>query len=290
MKKPQRTMTHKEAVRTALELLGGKAHLKQIYPVAIKLIGDNTHSVDIKATIRRELNSSPLDFKATPDSEGWWELISYQEEVKILKEIIEQLAAIPKTNDFMRDFLKEVMHVYKHDRIKADLLRIVLRNLSYEDEALVLDAWIEEKEDAVKNALLKIAEKTSGKEQIALLTKSDKEIRHAIVNLLSAKGKNDEFIFKNKKQWWAVYRVLATYCNYPLQMTAFITKMNNLELGDIDEKRKYTYDSLCAAPKDVPYLATSKPDTWDTMKDKSDNYMQQYVVADFLMQELGIKS
>ena len=113
--KKKSEMTHKEAVRTALELLGGKAHLKQIYPVAIKLIGDNTHSVDIKATIRRELNSSPMDFKATPDSEGWWELISYQEEVRNLKEIIEQLAAIPKTNDFMQDFLKEVMHVYKHD-------------------------------------------------------------------------------------------------------------------------------------------------------------------------------
>lgn len=79
------------------------------------MIGDNTHSVDIKATIRRELNSSPMDFKATPDSEGWWKLISYQEEVRNLKEIIEQLAAIPKTNDFMQDFLKEVMHVYKHD-------------------------------------------------------------------------------------------------------------------------------------------------------------------------------
>lgn len=79
------------------------------------MIGDNTHSVDIKATIRRELNSSPMDFKATPDSEGWWELISYQEEVRNLKEIIEQLAAIPKTNDFMQDYLKEVMHVYKHD-------------------------------------------------------------------------------------------------------------------------------------------------------------------------------
>jgi hypothetical protein len=289
MKKKDK-MTHKEAVRTALELLGGKAHLKQIYPVAIKLIGDNTHSVDIRATIRRELNSSPLDFKATPDAEGWWELISYQEEVSSLKEIIEQVVAMPKTNDFMRDFLKEVMHVYKHDRIKADLLRIVLRNLGFEDEALVLDAWIEEKEDAVKNALLKIAEKAGGKRQIGLLTISDKEIKQAILNLLSAKDENDKLIFKNKKQWWAVFRVLATYCNYPLQMTAFITKMNNLELGDIDEKRKYTYDSLCAATKEVPFIATSKPSTWDAMKDKSDNYMQQYVVADFLMQKLGIKS
>jgi hypothetical protein len=35
-------------------MLGGKAQLKQIYPVAIKLRGKNTRSVDIKATIRRE--------------------------------------------------------------------------------------------------------------------------------------------------------------------------------------------------------------------------------------------
>ena len=72
--KKQGELTHKEAVKKALEILGGKAQLKQIYPVAIKLIGKNTRSVDIKATIRRELNSSPYDFKATPNVEGSWEL------------------------------------------------------------------------------------------------------------------------------------------------------------------------------------------------------------------------
>lgn len=69
-------MTHKEAIKRTLEMLGGKAYLKQIYPVAIQLIGDNTRSADIKATIRRELNSSPLVFKASPDENGCWELIS----------------------------------------------------------------------------------------------------------------------------------------------------------------------------------------------------------------------
>ena len=68
-------MTHKEAVKKALEMLGGKALLKQIYPVAIELIGNNTQSKDIKATIRRELNSSPLVFKSTPGQEGSFEFI-----------------------------------------------------------------------------------------------------------------------------------------------------------------------------------------------------------------------
>jgi hypothetical protein len=78
--KKQSELTHKEAVKKALEMLGGKA-IKQIYPVAIKLIGKNTKSVDIKATIRRELNSSPFHFKSTPGGEGSWELISYQEDI-----------------------------------------------------------------------------------------------------------------------------------------------------------------------------------------------------------------
>ena len=81
MMKTQEKLTHKEAVKKALEMLGGKALLKQIYPVAIKLIGKNTNSVDIKATIRRVLNSNPFDFKATHGVKGSWELISFQEDI-----------------------------------------------------------------------------------------------------------------------------------------------------------------------------------------------------------------
>ena len=81
MMKTQEKLTHKEAVKKALEMLGGKATLIQIYPVAIKLIGKNTNSVNIKATIRRVLNSNPFDFKSTPGVKGSWELISYQEEI-----------------------------------------------------------------------------------------------------------------------------------------------------------------------------------------------------------------
>lgn len=129
---------------------------------------------------------------------------------------------------------------------------------------------------------------TTGKE--TPLTIQDKDIKAAIGELLIVKDANDQLLFRNKKQWWAVFRVLLCYCNYPSQMTSFETKMKELEVAKVDGKRDLSYESLSAAAKEVPMMATCKPDTWHTLKDKSDNYLQQYVVAEFLMQKLGIKS
>lgn len=128
----------------------------------------------------------------------------------------------------------------------------------------------------------------NGKE--APIAKSDKDIKAAIEALQAEKDEKDAYLFQNKKQWWAVYRVLLYFCNYPKQMTSFGTKMNELEVAKVDGKRDLSYESLSAAAKEVPLMATCSPTTWNTLKDKSDNYKQQYVVADFLMQKLGIKS
>lgn len=122
------------------------------------------------------------------------------------------------------------------------------------------------------------------------IAKSDKDIKAVIEDLLKAKDDKDGFIFRNKKQWWAVYRVLSTFCNYPKQMTAFGTKMKELKVDEVDGKRDYSYDSLSAAPKEVPQMATCSPSAWNAFKDINENYKQQYDVAEFLMQKLGIKS
>ncbi len=122
------------------------------------------------------------------------------------------------------------------------------------------------------------------------ITKSDKDIKAVIEALLKAKDDKDGFIFRNKKQWWAVYRVLSTFCNYPKQMTAFGTKMKELKVNEVDGKRDYSYESLSAAPKEVPLMATCSPSAWNAFKDINENYKQQYDVAEFLMQKLGIKS
>lgn len=122
------------------------------------------------------------------------------------------------------------------------------------------------------------------------LTVSDKDIKAALEALLKEKDDKDKLLFKNKKQWWAVYRVLSTFCQYPKQMNSFKTKITDMEIDYGGNPNVMTYDSLAAAPKDVPLMATCSSSTWGTLKDKSDNYMQQYAVAEFLMLKLGIKS
>ncbi len=119
-------------------------------------------------------------------------------------------------------------------------------------------------------------------------TNSDKDIKAAIAELMVTKDDNGKYLFVNKKQWWAVYKVLMTYCDYPSHMTAFVKKMKELGLAEVDGKRDLSYDSLSAASKDLSLMAKSSPDTWEGVRDINDHYKQQYVVADFLMKKLGI--
>ena len=122
------------------------------------------------------------------------------------------------------------------------------------------------------------------------MTTSDKDIKATLESLLKEKDDKGKLLFKNKKQWWAVYRVLSTFCQYPKQMNSFKTKITDMEIDYGGNPNVITYNSLAAAPKDVPQMATSSPSAWDTYKEISDNYKQQYVVAEYLMTKLGIKS
>ena len=136
-------------------MLGGRAHTQQIYPIAIKLIGNNTKSQNIKATIRRELNSSPFAFKPTPGKEGYWELIEYQEEIAIrdkrIKELEEEnshLKAIKTEDAFIEKMLKETKKRFKHEseRNKAVAVSQILAWAGREDASENLDEWLEGKE------------------------------------------------------------------------------------------------------------------------------------------------
>ena len=111
-------------------------------------------------SICTELITHPKNFRRSPGQKGWWELVSYQQEIAELKgqvaglkEENRLLKAVPKEAAFIEKFIHEVMNVYKHDRKKADSIRIIMRTLSHEDAAAVLDAWIDEKEDELAKAL-----------------------------------------------------------------------------------------------------------------------------------------
>ncbi len=156
-------MTQKEALEQALKDLGGRAHLQDIYPVALKYI---THKEGSK--IYDSLRGCIHDkrrFRPSPDKpQGWYELLSYQEELAILKKENEELTesnrrlmSIPKEAEFVKKFLKEIMNEYKRKRAEADPIRNILRHMGHEEAAAVLDAWIDEKEDELKKALDKLA-------------------------------------------------------------------------------------------------------------------------------------
>ena len=115
----------------------------------------------------------PKNFRRSEGQKGWWELTSYQEEVANLKsKIVEltetnkQLIAIPKEADFVDRFLKEVMNEYKRKRGEADPIRNILRHMGHEKAAAVLDAWIDEKDEKSKKALVEIANNQGGLIQI----------------------------------------------------------------------------------------------------------------------------
>jgi uncharacterized protein (UPF0335 family) len=160
--KPITVMSQKEAIIQALRKLGGRAPLNEIYKYAYPL-ADFSGSQDWKATIRWYLQKCTEDFRSP--KRGWWELVSYQEEVADLKkeirelnETIKQIMAITKEAEFIHKFLQEVMNDYKRKRAEADPIRNIFRHMGYEEAAAVLDAWIDEKEDELKKALEKLAQ------------------------------------------------------------------------------------------------------------------------------------
>lgn len=178
-------MTHVNALKHVLAELGGRAQLKEVYPRVIKLITFKEGS-NIQATLRTALQRNPKYFRQSEGKpDGWWELVSYQEEFAALKKKNEELKernnvlmAIPKEAEFIEKFLAEVMNEYKRKRPDADPIRNILRHMGHEEAAAVLDAWIDEKEDELAKALLKLAEKPTYKyERGAIHLDKKKEIQ-----------------------------------------------------------------------------------------------------------------
>lgn len=80
-------MTQGEAVIKALEDLGGKATLRQIYDLAQRYatFGTKTPEESIRAILQRSPKA-----KQKVKGSGWWELASYQEEIELLKKAIRE--------------------------------------------------------------------------------------------------------------------------------------------------------------------------------------------------------
>lgn len=157
-------MTQKEAIIEALKRLGGRANLGDIYRLAPNL-GDFSGSSNWKATIRSCLQREFDTFRSS--KRGWWELVSYQEEIAErdkeiarLKAEVERLKAVKTEDDFVRRLVNATKNLFGINRKHADYVRQVLSKLGRDEEQEELLAWIERKEQkTAKKVTKKIIQK-----------------------------------------------------------------------------------------------------------------------------------
>lgn len=148
--KNEKKMTQKEAIIEALKRLGGKAVLDDIYKLAYKL-ADFSGSKDFKATIRWYLQKETDAFRST--GRGSWELLCYQEDIairdrriKTLEEENTRLKAVKTEDDFVKRLVRETKNLYKHEKVKMEVVRQILYKVGRCDAEEELDAWIEGRE------------------------------------------------------------------------------------------------------------------------------------------------
>ena len=114
-------MTINEACIKVLTELGGRAPLKLLCAKVQEIVvfkGATPYN-----SICTELINHPKNFRRTEGKKGWWELVSYQEEIasrdKRIKELEEdnaRLKSVKTEDDFVVRFVKKVKHNLKRDK------------------------------------------------------------------------------------------------------------------------------------------------------------------------------
>ena len=109
----------------------------------------------------------------------------------------------------------------------------------------------------------------------------EERIRLAIEALYDCKDEDGKNIFTEKSQWYAVYRVLKEYMNYPEKMSDFVNMINERRWAEREPRCTYT------AMKAVSGRLTSlnvKCSLWENFKNISDAYRKQSLIVEILLE------
>lgn len=153
-------MTINEACIKVLTELGGRAPLKLLCAKVQEIVvfkGATPYN-----SICTELINHPNNFRRTEGKKGWWELVSYQEEIasrdKRIKELEEEnarLKTIKTEDDFVERFVKKVKHNLKRDKKTVEEIRKLMDALGRSDADKVLDDWLQGKDKKVVKQVTK---------------------------------------------------------------------------------------------------------------------------------------
>lgn len=153
-------MTINEACIKVLTELGGRAPLKLLCAKVQEIVvfkGATPYN-----SICTELINHPKNFRRTEGKKGWWELVSYQEEIasrdKRIKELEEEnarLKTIKTEDDFVERFVKKVKHNLKRDKKTVEEIRKLMDALGRSDADKELDDWLQGKDKKVVKQVTK---------------------------------------------------------------------------------------------------------------------------------------
>ena len=113
-------------------------------------------------SICTELINHPKNFRRTEGKKGWWELVSYQEEIasrdKRIKELEEEnarLKSVKTEDEFVARFVKKVKHNLKRDKKTVEEIRKLMDALGRSDADKELDDWLQGKDKKVVKQVTK---------------------------------------------------------------------------------------------------------------------------------------
>ncbi len=112
---------------------------------------------------------------------------------------------------------------------------------------------------------------------------SERHMGDILRELLAAKDSDGHRLMTDQQQWYAVYRVLEEYDNYPRQMADFTRAMAQLGMDRVTPPCKH--DSLRKASQAFPRLAC-KVSLWKQYSTLSEAYGKQCRVAEWLVEKM----
>ena len=140
--------------------LGGRAPLKLLCAKVQEIVvfkGATPYN-----SICTELINHPKNFRRTEGKKGWWELVSYQEEIasrdKRIKELEEEnarLKSVKTEDEFVARFVKKVKHNLKRDKKTVEEIRKLMDALGRSDADKELDDWLQGKDKKVVKQVTK---------------------------------------------------------------------------------------------------------------------------------------
>lgn len=153
-------MTQSECIVEALRRLGGRASNKKIYSMAFEinkeLWGGKTPTNSMRRCLQQCKDIIPCEEKG----EGWWQLVSFQEDIAErdmriaqLTDENEKLKQIESAAHFI-DRFKDAMHnLFKRESTVIDDIRKIFVAMGEEEIAESLDQELEKKEKKDKKNL-----------------------------------------------------------------------------------------------------------------------------------------